>query len=70
MNGQIIVMKKHYLVILKSIILMLSLTIMASTQAFAHGGGLDKKGGHNCSQKSKDKGLCSGYHYHKPNKNL
>lgn len=33
-----------------------------------HSGRLDKCGGHNCSQKSKDKGLCTGYHYHKPAK--
>lgn len=30
-----------------------------------HGGGLDSRGGHNCSEKSKRKGLCSGYHYHR-----
>lgn len=30
-----------------------------------HGGGLDKRGGHNCSAKSKAKGLCTGYHYHR-----
>ena len=30
----------------------------------AHSGRTDSNGGHNCSQKSKDKGLCSGYHYH------
>lgn len=33
--------------------------------ADGHGGRLDKKGGHNCSKKSKEKGLCSGYHYHR-----
>lgn len=30
-----------------------------------HGGGLDSSGGHNCSAKSKAKGLCSGYHKHR-----
>jgi len=30
-----------------------------------HGGGLDSSGGHNCSEKSQRKGLCSGYHYHR-----
>lgn len=30
-----------------------------------HGGGLDSRGGHNCSAKSKSKGLCSGYHRHR-----
>jgi len=32
--------------------------------ALSHSGNTDAKGGHNCSQKSKDKGLCTGYHYH------
>ncbi|MFV8817126.1 YHYH domain-containing protein [Haliea sp. E17] len=31
----------------------------------SHGGGLDSRGGHNCSAKSKEKGLCTGYHYHR-----
>lgn len=35
-----------------------------SSISFAHSGRTDSNGGHNCSQKSKDKGLCSGYHYH------
>ena len=35
-----------------------------ASQAFSHSGRTDKKGGHNCSAKSKKKGLCSGYHYH------
>ncbi len=30
----------------------------------AHGGRTDSSGGHNCSEKSKQKGLCTGYHYH------
>jgi flagellar biosynthesis/type III secretory pathway protein FliH len=30
----------------------------------AHSGRTDSSGGHNCSQKSINKGLCSGYHYH------
>ena len=30
-----------------------------------HSGGTDSNGGHNCSDKSKRKGLCSGYHYHR-----
>ena len=29
-----------------------------------HSGRTDSSGGHNCSQKSIDKGLCYGYHYH------
>ncbi|MBZ5751348.1 YHYH domain-containing protein [Metabacillus rhizolycopersici] len=30
----------------------------------AHSGRTDSNGGHNCSEKSQAKGLCSGYHYH------
>jgi|TARA_B110000238_G_C15913614_1_gene347340 hypothetical protein len=45
------------------IVVLLSLTLMAS-YSNAHSGRTDSNGGHNCSQKSKDKGLCSGYHYH------
>lgn len=30
-----------------------------------HSGGLDRCGGHNCSQSSIEKGLCTGYHYHR-----
>lgn len=30
----------------------------------AHSGRTDSRGGHNCSAKSINKGLCSGYHYH------
>ena len=37
-------------------------------QAYAHGGRTDKNGGHNCSAKSKKKGLCTGYHYHNNDK--
>ncbi|OAH53851.1 hypothetical protein AWH48_11300 [Domibacillus aminovorans] len=32
--------------------------------ADAHSGGTDSSGGHNCSEKSQAKGLCTGYHYH------
>ncbi|MCA0149698.1 YHYH domain-containing protein [Rossellomorea vietnamensis] len=32
--------------------------------AFAHSGRTDSSGGHNCSDKSKAKGLCTGYHSH------
>lgn len=34
----------------------------------AHSGRTDANGGHNCSEKSKQKGLCSGYHYHNSGK--
>lgn len=30
----------------------------------AHSGRTDSNGGHNCSEKSQAKGLCTGYHYH------
>ncbi|MCM3767802.1 YHYH domain-containing protein [Neobacillus niacini] len=30
----------------------------------AHPGRTDSTGGQNCSEKSKAKGLCTGYHYH------
>lgn len=35
-----------------------------SSVSYAHSGRTDANGGHNCSQKSIAKGLCSGYHYH------
>lgn len=38
--------------------------IGSSTIVSAHSGRTDSSGGHNCSQKSISKGLCSGYHYH------
>ena len=40
------------------------LVLFATSQVSAHSGRTDKNGGHNCSQKSKEKGLCTGYHYH------
>ena len=36
-----------------------------NTSVLAHSGRTDANGGHNCSEKSKRKGLCTGYHYHK-----
>ena len=45
------------------ILLALSLSVLAS-YSIAHSGRTDTNGGHNCSQASKDKGLCTGYHYH------
>ncbi|MEB2299364.1 copper amine oxidase N-terminal domain-containing protein [Lysinibacillus xylanilyticus] len=45
-------------------ITMLSLFMATSLTADAHPGRLDSNGGHKCSDKSKEKGLCSGYHYH------
>jgi hypothetical protein len=47
----------------KRLLISLVLTLCC-TNAFAHSGRTDSNGGHNCSQTSIDKGLCSGYHYH------
>ena len=45
--------------------LLLALIFLSmSTLSFGHSGRTDSNGGHNCSQKSKEKGLCTGYHYH------
>jgi hypothetical protein len=49
---------------MKKIMFLVMSTLLMISQADAHSGRLDKKGGHNCSQKSKEKGLCTGYHYH------
>lgn len=49
---------------LKLIALSLILCLSLASAASAHSGRTDADGGHNCSQKSKDKGLCTGYHYH------
>jgi len=38
--------------------------------SYAHSGRTDANGGHNCSLKSQQKGLCSGYHYHNKNYNF
>lgn len=37
---------------------------LAVSMAYGHSGRTDSNGGHNCSAKSKKKGLCTGYHYH------
>ena len=37
---------------------------MVSTMLYSHSGRTDSSGGHNCSAKSRSKGLCSDYHYH------
>ena len=46
-------------------ILFIVLLFTLNTSVLAHSGRTDSNGGHNCSEKSKRKGLCSGYHYHK-----
>lgn len=48
----------------KAIILTFLFIFMLGTYALAHSGRTDSSGGHNCSESSKAKGLCSGYHYH------
>ena len=35
-----------------------------SDEVLGHSGRTDSRGGHNCSEASKRKGLCTGYHYH------
>ena len=42
----------------------LLLTLILASIASSHSGRTDSNGGHNCSAKSKAKGLCTGYHYH------
>ena len=50
---------------MKKSLLVTLILVACSTTALAHSGRTDSNGGHNCSQKSVNKGLCSGYHYHK-----
>jgi len=45
-------------------LLVLSLSALVVFNTYAHSGRTDSSGGHNCSAKSVNKGLCSGYHYH------
>lgn len=47
-----------------SIIVALVVSVLFSTNVFAHQGRLDSNGGHNCSEKSQAEGFCDGYHYH------
>ncbi len=49
---------------LSNLIMLIMLTSLSSN-SFAHSGRTDSNGGHNCSEASKRKGLCTGYHYHK-----
>ncbi|MHA7967616.1 stalk domain-containing protein [Paenibacillus sp. CAU 1782] len=52
----------------KTGVIVLTVMLLFTTVASAHSGRTDANGGHNCSQKSKDKGLCTGYHYHNSGK--
>lgn len=45
-------------------ILMVIFISSLASYSLAHSGRTDASGGHNCSDSSKRKGLCSGYHYH------
>ncbi|RKN85620.1 YHYH domain-containing protein [Paenibacillus ginsengarvi] len=44
--------------------LIIFMLVLPTVQANAHSGRTDSNGGHNCSDASKKKGLCTGYHYH------
>ncbi|MCM3388190.1 YHYH domain-containing protein [Ureibacillus chungkukjangi] len=46
------------------IIIIFILMVPFQNTVEAHSGRTDSSGGHNCSEKSKSKGLCTGYHYH------
>ncbi|MCQ6563489.1 YHYH domain-containing protein [Paenibacillus mendelii] len=54
-------MRKRLLSFIATIIVVFMLIPL---QAYAHSGRTDSSGGHNCSEKSQRKGLCTGYHYH------
>lgn len=45
-------------------ILMIFFLSLLAFYSSAHSGRTDANGGHNCSQASKKKGLCTGHHYH------
>ncbi|MGM7719179.1 YHYH domain-containing protein [Metabacillus sp. Hm71] len=47
-----------------TILLVLLSSFLIQNFAEAHSGRTDSSGGHNCSEKSQAKGLCTGYHYH------
>ncbi len=49
---------------MKKAIAILAAFLLLASQAYAHSGRTDSRGGHNWSDASKRKGLCSGYHYH------
>ncbi len=49
----------------KIIMISTALVLGFTGYAYSHSGRTDKNGGHNCSAKSKQKGLCTGYHYHR-----
>jgi hypothetical protein len=48
----------------KAVLAIVALLIFLPSPIFAHSGRTDSSGGHNCSDSSISKGLCTGYHYH------
>jgi hypothetical protein len=56
--------KKHSTIKLMTTALIVCLLFSVASIASAHSGRTDARGGHNCSDKSINKGLCTGYHYH------
>ena len=55
-------MRKHYISLISTLCCLVLLLLPLT--ANAHSGRTDSSGGHNCSDKSIAKGLCTGYHYH------
>jgi hypothetical protein len=49
---------------MKKFLIGLVAIVILTSQASAHSGRTDSSGGHKCSEKSVEKGLCGGYHYH------
>ena len=49
---------------MRILFLFVIILFLSPSNIYAHSGGLDSQCGHNCSEKSKRKGLCYGYHYH------
>lgn len=47
-----------------TVIILFIVFFSVGLDVYAHPGRTDSSGGHNCSEKSKAKGLCTGYHYH------
>ena len=48
----------------KYLFTLMAFILFMPNDLLAHSGRLDSSCGHNCSEASKQKGLCSGYHYH------
>ena len=48
----------------KYILTLMAFIFLMPNDLLAHSGRTDSNCGHNCSESSKKKGLCTGYHYH------